>query len=359
MSLSLVQVYDESGSQTFWSTSILGLGAFAAAARNIRLHMQAFADLGVLPLIRPNVVNPLEQTGVAPLPHLVYSIDYDDSEVSGAGGVDTISHVHRGTLRVRIRFPHGYDVKVAESSSAVAVYDEDGDPSFWVTAFGGWDNGEEVAAALADHLRLAKVGQVKFWSPRISKGGLELVENADAGQSSGPSGWWTHIVEVPFRWFDQNRGRAADTLWTANVPGQVRFDVAARILRQRFDALVVAPEGLAVVHDNQAETAPPVDAVPWVRFAVGFSDSEIVDTAGTNSGTQTRGTAYATLLVALDDGDGEAWRLVDAVYDAFRGASDQGIRMETPTVRVVGKSDGWWQTNVVLPFHSEAVFQNP
>lgn len=52
----------------------------------------------------------------------------------------------------------------------------------------------------------------------------------------------------------------------------------------------------------------------------------------------------------LGEGDGQARRLGDDVADIFRNVSFSGITFRAPTVRPVGREDGWYRVQVDCPY---------
>lgn len=155
---------------------------------------------------------------------------------------------------------------------------------------------------------------------------------------------WQVAVRCPFTYdFDEApKGPSAATFGELTS-----YDVHAAC--RSFFAATVAAESLPVTYDNGA-------SVPGTTKRADFNvlpgDAEQVD-AGDFSSKRMSGVALATLMVkqgvALDD----AWRMVDVIATAFRGATSGGVDFQTPEARSVGSVDGWWAIEIACPFFAD------
>ena len=164
-------------------------------------------------------------------------------------------------------------------------------------------------------------------------------------QASAPTregNWWTMTVTIPFI---SDTTAAAATNGSADAA--VGYEAAADAIRSRFNTLIATPAGVPTIYDNDP-TAPPATRSLYVRFSVLFGGSGL-SALGSN-GYRTVGAAYAMILAPLRTGDRDTLDLVDLIDVNFRAVSFAGVTFRVPTVRVVGESEGMWQTSVVCPF---------
>lgn len=132
---------------------------------------------------------------------------------------------------------------------------------------------------------------------------------------------------------------------------------AASLIRQRWETLIAGPESLTTVHDNV-----PDDQIPssgrWCRLAIRFGQQTQQTVAGNGRGHfRTVGVALAQLFEPVGMGDGTQLELVDAIVDAFRGATLGGppqVAFEPPYVSAPPTlDDGLWLSLVTIPFRIE------
>lgn len=128
-------------------------------------------------------------------------------------------------------------------------------------------------------------------------------------------------------------------------------------IRQRFDAEVAEPQGLVVVRGNQPVGDTALGA-RWVRLSIQSATRDQVATG--RSKFRTVGIAFAVLLEALGNGDGEQNELVDAIQAAFTQVSLQVAGTPTLFVRFrppfadgearIDETGCWWERTVQIPF---------
>ncbi len=128
-------------------------------------------------------------------------------------------------------------------------------------------------------------------------------------------------------------------------------------IRQRFDAEVAVPHDLVVVHGNQpiADTAL---GARWVRLSIQSATRDQVSTG--RAKFRTAGIAFAVLLEAIGNGEGDQNELVDAIQSAFTQVSLQVtgtpalfVRFRPPFADGEARQDetgSWWERTVQIPF---------
>ena len=127
------------------------------------------------------------------------------------------------------------------------------------------------------------------------------------------------------------------------------------IIRGRFyDQVETVVAGLLgkVEYDNVKFTVP--NGSTWVRWSVrpGASNQASIGCPGSNR-HRSGGVAIAQVFATLETGDKNQMIIVDAIKKAFQAVTDQGVIFMTPSIAVVGRSDGWWQVNVTCPFQAD------
>jgi hypothetical protein len=98
---------------------------------------------------------------------------------------------------------------------------------------------------------------------------------------------------------------------------------------------------------------------PWIRFTVKDQRGLQIEMGSTNNTHRVYGSLILQVFVPADSGDGAALALGDALGELYRQkalnfADNSGhVRMRDPVLIPVGRDGGFWQTNVVIPFHRD------
>jgi len=140
---------------------------------------------------------------------------------------------------------------------------------------------------------------------------------------------------------------------------------AKNAIRQWYHDMVVSgspPVEFVTEFDNQPVTnaagekiEKPTDS-PWVRFSINFSDSQQVEVAAPSANTHRHlGLAIAQVFIPADESDTDGWAIANFIADQFRGVIASGVRFQTPTFRVAGRTDNWWQINVICPYRFDQI----
>ncbi len=125
-------------------------------------------------------------------------------------------------------------------------------------------------------------------------------------------------------------------------------------IQDRFETLVATPESLATEYDNSPPVAKKTSEL-WARLSVRPGEGRQVSTgAGTSSRTfRIPGVAIVQIFVAVTTGMQVAQDLADKVRVAFQGVSAAGVLYRFPSQTNAGRSGGFWQVNVTIPFQAD------
>lgn len=116
----------------------------------------------------------------------------------------------------------------------------------------------------------------------------------------------------------------------------------------------------AIAWDN-APFEKPSPQVSWVRIAV---DGNVASQAAFGSGVLHRnaGLIFVQVFAPENTGTSESDTLAQAAADALAyqritaSGMDRPVRVYGATIRRIGESDGWRQTNVTIEFEYDEVF---
>ena len=111
-----------------------------------------------------------------------------------------------------------------------------------------------------------------------------------------------------------------------------------------------------VIYDNMQEDVP--DSGLWVRFSVGTSFSEQTH-CGHEIHMRKYGDATASIFAPILEGDGAALELVDSIRALFRDVTVGSVVFLQPNVERIGRTERWWQIDVVCPFYYDDVKAYP
>ena len=124
-------------------------------------------------------------------------------------------------------------------------------------------------------------------------------------------------------------------------------------IRCKFGAEIEDVLPIPVHYDNMPENQPRGVHNGWVRLKVLPESSRQVDVGGTKRRFRVRGVAIALVHFPIETGDGSSLEVADAIVDAFRGVTFQGVTFQTPLVRNLGRKDDEWQTEISCPFFKD------
>lgn len=132
------------------------------------------------------------------------------------------------------------------------------------------------------------------------------------------------------------------------------WDTAHNTINSRFKTQVADAQSVTTFYDNFPSDPPT--GTTWVRWNVRPGIALQTAFAGANSGRHRHpGLAIAQIFVPLESGTQASVQLADVIKAAFRAVTVAGVVFQTPYITMVGKSEGWWQTNVNCPFYFDEV----
>ena len=126
------------------------------------------------------------------------------------------------------------------------------------------------------------------------------------------------------------------------------FEDTANVIRARFKLLITDVEGIEVHHDNQKKERPSGSL--WVRLSIRSGETSQVS-MGASERYRTIGIVTVSIFVPIGTGMKRAHALTDKVVTAFRGNTDTGVVFRAPRQVTVGRTEEWWQVNVIVPFY--------
>lgn len=116
------------------------------------------------------------------------------------------------------------------------------------------------------------------------------------------------------------------------------------VLRSYYVEQVATPHNIPTLYDNHEAT--PTNS-PWVRLTVSDGAADRIDSGPTY---RTVGVLIVQVFDVVDRGTKESMQLVDQIASAFRAVTLEGIACGVPSPITIGRVEGFWQTNVTLPF---------
>lgn len=132
-----------------------------------------------------------------------------------------------------------------------------------------------------------------------------------------------------------------------NIMSTVYTDLA-NTLRCRFKDFVEDILEIPTQYDNAPFTQPQNQG--WVRFRVLPESSRQVDFGAAKRRFRVQGEAIALVHFPIECGDRKNMETADAIVDAFRGLTFQGVIFRTPSVRNLGRNGEEWLTEISCPF---------
>lgn len=128
------------------------------------------------------------------------------------------------------------------------------------------------------------------------------------------------------------------------------FSTARRDIEKRLDAnWATTPVAFENVKFN-----PPNDS-PWVKLRI-FENSVNRINIGSPGFHRAQGTIIVEIYTLLGTGSNTGRSYADTIAAIFRDAQFNGITCREASVEIAGEINGWWQTNVSIPFFWDGVY---
>lgn len=138
---------------------------------------------------------------------------------------------------------------------------------------------------------------------------------------------------------------------------------------RKFYQVQVVGGNPSVAFDTQRDNEPLIDSSgaridrtqkPWATMSFRITESNQVQVGSLGANTHRHiGLVIMQVFTPVDKGDSDTWSIAKFIADKFRSAIVTGtggsVRFSTPTFRVVGRSDSWWQINVICPYHFDEI----
>lgn len=142
------------------------------------------------------------------------------------------------------------------------------------------------------------------------------------------------------------------------------FQQAANTLRDRFTAEFHARRSEPIAYDNFSKLVDvngnfvdrPGNA-GWVRYNLRPSDSEQI-TFGQVGSRRFRqpGVVIVQIFVPTGSGDEQVHAIGDAIAQAMRGVTVNGVRLKaTSQPKFVGPDGAWWQANTTTEYEFDLI----
>lgn len=123
----------------------------------------------------------------------------------------------------------------------------------------------------------------------------------------------------------------------------------AKLIRQRWDDLIVKPHDLKTQYDNQIDFEPENQNV-WCRLNIRDGNEDRTD-LGDNPRVKVIGLIIAQLFTPVNTGDKQIRVTADTIKTNFTNVTASSVIYRTPYITTIGLSDTkWWQVNVTIPF---------
>ena len=121
-------------------------------------------------------------------------------------------------------------------------------------------------------------------------------------------------------------------------------DLAVAI-ESRFDTFWKPADADVVYNANKYD---PTDK-SWIRLSMQTGEARRITIHTTFY--RTRGIIFAQVFTSPSISPMTGKSLADKVADIYRAQQFDGVNCEAPTVKEIGNSNGWIQTNVLIPFY--------
>lgn len=96
----------------------------------------------------------------------------------------------------------------------------------------------------------------------------------------------------------------------------------------------------------------PPTAQPWVRLTINTGLGAVAGHSGDGFGLTIFDLGLVSVQVFTPDGEGTKnnWEIVDEIIPIYENTRFDGILVNAATVNQAGTNNGWYQTNITLPF---------
>jgi len=97
----------------------------------------------------------------------------------------------------------------------------------------------------------------------------------------------------------------------------------------------------------------------WLRFTVIDVTGAQIEMGSVNNTHRAYGSLILQIFTPADSGDGAGLVLGDAIGKLYRQKAlnfpdaSGHVRMRDPVLKTIGRADGFWQVNLVIPFHRD------
>jgi hypothetical protein len=201
-------------------------------------------------------------------------------------------------------------------------------------AVGGEQAAKQAGDALVTAFSKVVVGDVHFGSP--------------SSQAQGTVGaFYEVIVHCPF-WGEDFRARLAPV----GPPSGGDRDSVAATLRTRLEDEVATPQGVLAQYQNLAFDRP--NNAEWLRSDLTEGGAFLAEQSGENTGThRAAGVFFVDASVPFGTGEARLLELVDAIDDAFRVVSVEGVELMEPTVGPGRRLGPDWRRTVAIPYSAD------
>jgi hypothetical protein len=131
-----------------------------------------------------------------------------------------------------------------------------------------------------------------------------------------------------------------------------------QVLAQPLQDFVTGVDPNIVVEWPNKTINKPDDAI-WLRFSISTASANQIEIGSIRNTGRTVGAVIIQIFAPIDSGDGDAIDLGDALVklyqrQVFNFDDDSGtVRCRDGTVKSVGRTDSYYQWNVVVPFHRD------
>ena len=131
----------------------------------------------------------------------------------------------------------------------------------------------------------------------------------------------------------------------------MNWDVAFAAISTYFSSAVTIGLSLATQFDNGP--MPMVgDDDTWVRLTTLPSSGAQVG-FGDGGRFRTNGLVIVQVFTPIAQGDGTVLATATAIAKLFLNKAISPVQFRTPQIKVVGRSDNFWQVNIEMPFYHD------
>lgn len=121
--------------------------------------------------------------------------------------------------------------------------------------------------------------------------------------------------------------------------------------RQTIEGILAVWTTTPIVY---SENAPMPDSGNWIRLNI--LNAQAYRSAIHQQHYRHPGIVVIQVFTERESGTGLSTRYGDTLAALFRGVTSGGIKFRAATVRNIGPTEGWYQTNVEISFERDEVF---